>query len=64
MEDDSFKEISNLDFICAKIGDELGFPLFVKPANCGSSIGINKATNIETLKEAISLHLHMIIRSL
>lgn len=49
------REISNLDEVCAKIGDELGFPLFVKPANCGSSIGINKATNFETLKEAVKL---------
>lgn len=51
----TFREISNLDEVCSKIGDELGFPLFVKPANCGSSIGINKAKNIDSLKEAVKL---------
>ncbi|MCL4415139.1 MAG: D-alanine--D-alanine ligase [Actinobacteria bacterium] len=29
------------------------FPVFVKPANMGSSVGINKANNIQQLKKAI-----------
>jgi D-alanine-D-alanine ligase len=29
--------------------------LFVKPANCGSSIGINKATDVEALKDAVKI---------
>src|SRR5579862_2703182 len=29
---------------------ELGFPVFVKPANLGSSVGISKARNCEELK--------------
>ena len=33
---------------------ELGFPLMVKPAREGSSIGMTKATSIETLREAWS----------
>lgn len=32
----------------------LGFPLFVKPANLGSSVGINKANNEEELNLALS----------
>jgi D-alanine-D-alanine ligase len=32
-----------------------GFPLFVKPANLGSSVGISKAKNKEELKKAIDL---------
>ncbi|MBC7797025.1 MAG: D-alanine--D-alanine ligase, partial [Pyrinomonadaceae bacterium] len=33
----------------------LGFPVFVKPANLGSSVGISKATDEESLKAAIEL---------
>lgn len=36
---------------------QLGFPCFVKPANQGSSIGIVKATNRHTLKQAVNLAL-------
>lgn len=32
-----------------------GFPLFVKPANLGSSVGISKAKNREELKSAIDM---------
>lgn len=31
----------------------LNYPLFVKPANLGSSVGINKATDTESLKRAL-----------
>ena len=31
----------------------LGFPIFVKPANAGSSVGISKAKDINSLKEGI-----------
>jgi D-alanine-D-alanine ligase len=34
---------------------DLGFPVFVKPANLGSSVGISKARNCEELKAAIQL---------
>ena len=34
---------------------ELGFPVFVKPANLGSSVGISKARNCEELKTAVEL---------
>jgi len=33
--------------------DELGTPLFVKPANMGSGVGVEKATNIDELNNAI-----------
>lgn len=33
--------------------EELGYPVFVKPANMGSSVGINKAHDLEELKRAI-----------
>lgn len=37
--------------------DELGLPLFVKPANMGSSIGISKARSFDELERAIALAL-------
>lgn len=38
-----------------RIGAELRYPLFVKPANLGSSVGISKAKNQEELEAAIAL---------
>ena len=49
------RDLNRLDACCAQIGEELGYPLFVKPANCGSSIGINKAADAETLKDAVKI---------
>ncbi|MDP1709475.1 MAG: D-alanine--D-alanine ligase [Candidatus Komeilibacteria bacterium] len=34
--------------------ETMGYPVFVKPANLGSSVGINKAKNREELKTAIA----------
>jgi D-alanine-D-alanine ligase len=39
--------------ILKKISRSLGFPVFVKPANLGSSVGISKARDKEELREAI-----------
>jgi len=36
-----------------KILDYIGYPLFVKPANAGSSVGVHRVKNIEFLDEAI-----------
>jgi D-alanine-D-alanine ligase len=38
-----------------ELGDALGFPMFVKPANLGSSIGISRADNASELRQAIEL---------
>ncbi len=43
----------SLEEICNILVDKLKFPMFVKPSNSGSSVGINKAKNIEELKEFI-----------
>jgi D-alanine-D-alanine ligase len=40
--------------ITAEIEAALGYPLFVKPANLGSSLGISKATDTSTLAAAIT----------
>ena len=37
------------------IGTQLGFPVFVKPANLGSSVGISKAKHAAELRAAIRL---------
>ena len=37
----------------AQLADELGLPVFVKPANMGSSVGVSKATTVERLRDAI-----------
>ncbi len=47
---DKFEE-EKLDL--EKIIKEIGFPMFVKPSNSGSSVGVKKATNREELKMAI-----------
>lgn len=41
--------------VVAQIEAKLGYPCFVKPANLGSSVGVSKAVDAETLREAINL---------
>lgn len=53
VEKDFTEEKYDLDEITKKIVKKIKFPMFVKPSNSGSSIGINKAKNIEELKEFI-----------
>lgn len=45
----------NRDIIIDEIKGKLEYPMFVKPANLGSSIGINIAKNQEDLIEAIEI---------
>lgn len=48
-DEDYYKEKDDIIKECEK----LGFPLIVKPANLGSSVGIKKCKNIEELNQAI-----------
>jgi D-alanine-D-alanine ligase len=41
----------------ARLVEQLGLPLFVKPANMGSSIGVSKAKTVEAVRYAIELAL-------
>lgn len=50
-------QIDEFDEIAQKMEDELGYPIFVKPANSGSSVGISKAENRKELKTAVNLAL-------
>lgn len=45
------------DTLIAKMEETLAWPMFVKPANLGSSVGISKATNREELVQAVELAL-------
>lgn len=48
-----FSEMNMLEEKCAQMSSELGFPMYVKPANCGSSVGISKAHDLDELKTGI-----------
>lgn len=41
------------DYILSEAPDELGFPIFVKPARAGSSVGVSRAENTAELREAV-----------
>ena len=53
---DSFDDIKmDVDEIVKNAVKRLKFPMFVKPSNSGSSVGITKAHNEKELKEAIEI---------
>jgi D-alanine-D-alanine ligase len=43
-----------LDGVLDRIERDLGYPCFAKPANLGSSVGVNKASNRTELRHALS----------
>lgn len=43
------------DGVRERVEEEIGYPCFVKPANLGSSVGISRADDSESLKRAIEL---------
>jgi D-alanine-D-alanine ligase len=43
--------------LAARLAEELGLPLFVKPANMGSSVGVSKAKTVEQVRDAIEVAL-------
>ena len=47
------EEIVELKEVVEKISNKLSFPMFIKPSNSGSSVGINKAKNKEELEKHI-----------
>ena len=50
-------ELNMLDEKCNEFCAELAYPIIVKPANFGSSKSVNKASDFETLKNAIKIAL-------
>ncbi|MBR4100506.1 MAG: D-alanine--D-alanine ligase [Oscillospiraceae bacterium] len=49
------REMNKLEQRCEAVAEDLGFPLFVKPANAGSSIGVNRANNADELLDAVKV---------
>lgn len=47
------EETLNLQEVVEKVANNLKFPVFIKPSNSGSSVGVNKAKNKEELKKYI-----------
>lgn len=47
------EEILEINEVCKKIEEKLKYPMFIKPSNSGSSVGVCKATNNGELKNAI-----------
>ncbi|WP_153732277.1 D-alanine--D-alanine ligase [Sporosarcina obsidiansis] len=47
----------NAEALLEQAEQQLSYPMFVKPANLGSSVGISKADNRQTLRQAIDLAL-------
>lgn len=48
-----YKELEKMDQVVEKIETKLGYPVFVKPSNAGSSRGISKAKNREELVKGL-----------
>jgi D-alanine-D-alanine ligase len=49
----AFREHDVVPSLPQQLADDLGLPLFVKPANMGSSVGVTKAKTVEDVREAI-----------
>ena len=50
---DEYSRRPNL--VVARVKESLGYPVFVKPANLGSSIGVSRADDDEDLKDSLEL---------
>lgn len=49
------QEVKSLGLLHQRIQKELGYPVFVKPANAGSSVGVSKVENQQELGAALEL---------
>ncbi|MBR1757617.1 MAG: D-alanine--D-alanine ligase [Lachnospiraceae bacterium] len=46
-------DVKRMDEKVAEVEEKLGYPVFIKPCNAGSSCGVSKATNEEELRAGI-----------
>ena len=53
----AFRESDLTAELAAEIAADLGLPVFVKPANMGSSVGVSKAKTLDELHDAIDVAL-------
>ncbi len=49
------RELDDFDALEARLSEKLGYPMFVKPANAGSSVGVTKARDAGALRKALAL---------
>lgn len=49
------EDVGDMEGLADRLGQQLGFPMFVKPANAGSSVGISKVKKAEDLPAALEL---------
>jgi len=49
----AFAEHEMTPGLASELADDLGLPVFVKPANMGSSVGVSRAATVEGLRDAI-----------
>jgi len=56
--------LTNSEECLHKINEDLRYPLFVKPAHLGSSIGISRVTDAQDLANAVEIALHYDTRAL
>lgn len=54
MINDAFNEILEINTIVSELEEKLGYPMFIKPSNSGSSIGVSKAKCKEELMNSIN----------
>lgn len=47
------RDLKSFATLALRVGTELGYPAFVKPANAGSSVGVGRAENEQALKSAL-----------
>lgn len=47
--------LDDMDKVCVEIEEKLGYPVFVKPACAGSSVGVSRAVDREALKEGLKV---------
>lgn len=53
IEKDFTEKVYTLEELSEKIEENISYPMFIKPSNSGSSVGINKAKTKEDLQKAI-----------
>ena len=52
-------ELTDFDATEAMLREKLHYPMFIKPANAGSSVGVSKATNKESLRKGLETALQV-----
>lgn len=48
-------KLDDMDSVCDNIEQKLGYPVFVKPASAGSSVGVSRCADRESLKEGLKV---------